>query len=138
MADQDDSLIDELHQRFPDAGHRVIVLWRPWHERLHDWIADYGDEMTGDPSVANIIEWWNEVITPRFKHQLPAKGVAVEVVHGSTPDYRRVDWASVERFALEITPRWRLSLPSQPPRVSPDWEFRTRRQPVAIGPSTPD
>ena len=77
----------------------MIVIWRPWREHLRDWIADYGHEMRDTPTVANLIAGWNELIAPRFRDQLPALGVPVELVDGSTTDYRNMTWDQVEQAA---------------------------------------
>ena len=93
-----DEIIDQLAERFPDAGHRVILIWRPWHENLRDWVAVYGDSTTDEPSEANIKDWWLEVIVPRFRNDLQARGVPVEIVNAATPGYDRIDWESVYRW----------------------------------------
>jgi hypothetical protein len=100
-----DNLIDELHDRFPASGHRVILVWRPWDQHLADWIATYGDEMVGQPSIGVLTDWWRDVIIPRFRNDLAGRGWPVEIVNGASPGYERLDWQTVDRLADEADPR---------------------------------
>ena len=99
-----DSDIEALRATLPTVPHRIVLIWRPWHEHLADWVSVYGAESINPPTELMLAQAWIDVIVPRFRDDLPEQGVPVELVDGSTPRYDRIDWEFVDRTLTIAAP----------------------------------
>jgi GTPase SAR1 family protein len=85
--------ISHFGRAYPDAKHRIFLLWRPW-SITHQALKSRGSTETID----DVVRAWREIV-PHFQ-QLNDWGFNVEVVDASTEYYDPTTFTAIEDAPL--------------------------------------
>jgi hypothetical protein len=93
----DHEQIPDLHSRFPNGRHRVVLIWRSWIENAVNRKGHGHDDVAGDAIEGKLQNRWKTFFVPEFSTdgEIHRAGVGVDLVDGRTEAYRSIDWAEI-------------------------------------------
>jgi hypothetical protein len=84
---KDRDVINEFVKSYPNAEHRIVLIWRSWRDHWRDLQLKHPYLVKNGFNLDKLKRQWRKLWKPMFQ----AIQLQVELVNGSTPEYDKMD-----------------------------------------------